>query len=128
MPWELEWIPEPSAPTAFGLEDLPTVAGRTSIVRTEPDIEEGVGADSRLGGPSCSLGVCGGVCFAKSARYGESSASPCAALPVTAWRKPSTCGLHHAIGSLYTLSPQFTRIEGVGRTEKGLDDPKFASS
>lgn len=78
-----------------------------------------------LGG-SCSAGV-GGDCVAKSSPCGQVSASGCTTLSLRAQRKLSTCGLHCASRSHYTLSPQFIRLKGRGETKEGLDSSKFTS-
>lgn len=104
MLWELEWIFELFAFIVFGFEDFFIVVGRIFIVRIELDIEEGVGVDSRFGGFFCSFGVCGGVCFVKLVRYGESFVFLCVVFFVTVWRKFLICGLYYVIGSFYIFS------------------------
>lgn len=65
--------PQASVPTAFGsLRSLQSDRQSPWGEGTGPDTEEGMGADSHLGGPSCGPGVCvvvtftwkwGGPCF-----------------------------------------------------------------
>lgn len=78
-----------------------------------------------LGG-FCSADV-GGNCVAKSVPCGQFSASGCTTLALRAQRKLSSCGLHCASRSHYTLSLQFIRLKGRGATKDGLDNPKVTS-
>lgn len=92
---ELECIPELSAPTAFGsLRSLHNGRPSPRVDRARP--EEGVSADSCLGGP-CSPGVCAVVWC--SAGNGEDSASGCTTLPTRTQTKPSTHGLSPTSGN-----------------------------
>lgn len=76
-----------------------------------------MGADSHLGGPSYSPGVCA-VVFSYR---GEASASGSTAHPARARTKPSTHGLSPTSGNHCRHSPECTRIEGGEGTKGGLD-------
>lgn len=128
MPWELEWTPEPAAPTAFGSVRA-ACGGTQSPYRGEGRTLRKAWVPTV---PWWSLlqSWCSVVVFISPSQLdmGEDSASECPTLPGRAWRKFSTPASHHVSGSHYSLSPQFTRVGWWGRQKSPPPLPHFTSS